>query len=106
MPFKMANGGSSSSIFLFSYARDQFRDFSRVNVPAEALPRAMLLESRLWSVKAAAANGRSFAVARPLAALDLQDMLIRPVQRYIKRQLEREIFNPVLKQGGFDPLKV
>jgi hypothetical protein len=33
-------------------------------------------------------------------------MLIKPVQRYIKRQVEREIFSPILRQSSFDPLKV
>lgn len=35
----------------------------------------------------------------------MQDMLIRPTQRYIKRQVEREIFSPILRQNGFDALK-
>jgi len=47
-----------------------------------------------------------FTEASARAALDLQDMLIRPVQRYIKRQVEREIFSPLLRQSGFDPLMV
>lgn len=46
-----------------------------------------------------------FTEASARAALDLQDMLIKPIQRYIKRQVEREIFNPVLRQSGFDPAK-
>jgi hypothetical protein len=46
-----------------------------------------------------------FTEASANAALDLQDMLIRPVQRYIKRQVEREIFKLVLQQSGFDPKK-
>ncbi len=32
-------------------------------------------------------------------------MLIKPVQRYMKRQVEREVFVPVLLQQGFNPLK-
>jgi len=32
-------------------------------------------------------------------------VLIRPVQRYIKRQVEREIFTPILTQAGLDPAK-
>ncbi len=32
-------------------------------------------------------------------------MLIKPVQRYVKRQVEREIFAPVLSQSGLDPVK-
>ena len=39
------------------------------------------------------------------AALDLQDMLIKPVQRYVKRRVERDIFVPILVQAGFDPVK-
>jgi hypothetical protein len=46
-----------------------------------------------------------FTEASARAALDLQDMLIRPTQRYIKRQVEREIFSPILRQNGFDALK-
>ncbi len=43
-----------------------------------------------------------FTEASAKAALDLQDMLIKPVQRYIKRQVEREIFAIVVAQAGFD----
>jgi hypothetical protein len=46
-----------------------------------------------------------FTEASARAALDLQDMLIRPVQRYIKRQVEREIFAVVAAQAGFDAVK-
>jgi hypothetical protein len=46
-----------------------------------------------------------FTEASARAALDLQDMLIDPVQRMVKRRVEREIFAVILKQGGFDPLK-
>jgi hypothetical protein len=44
-----------------------------------------------------------FTEASANAALELQNMLIKPIQRYIKRQVERDIFVPVLKQAGFDP---
>jgi len=37
-----------------------------------------------------------FTEAFAKAVLDLQSMLIKPIQRYIKRQVEREIFNVVL----------
>lgn len=43
-----------------------------------------------------------FTEASAKAALDLQDMLIKPVQRYIKRQVERDIFAPILLQAGFE----
>ncbi len=46
-----------------------------------------------------------FTEASARAALDLQDMLIDPVQRMVKRRVEREVFAVVLRQGGFDPLK-
>jgi len=46
-----------------------------------------------------------FTEASAQAALELQNMLIRPIQRYIKRQIEREIFNVALAQAGLDPLK-
>ena len=44
-----------------------------------------------------------FTEASARAALELQEMLIKPVQRYIKRQVERAIFAPVLLQAGFNP---
>jgi len=37
--------------------------------------------------------------------LDLQAILIRPIQRYIKRQVERELFDVVLWQSRIDPSK-
>ncbi len=43
-----------------------------------------------------------FTEASARAALDLQDMLIKPVQRYVKRQIEKEVFAPIVAQGGFD----
>ena len=46
-----------------------------------------------------------FTEASAKAALDLQDMLIKPVQRYIKRQVERELFLPIITQAGLDPVK-
>jgi hypothetical protein len=44
-----------------------------------------------------------FTEASANAALELQNMLIQPVQRYIKRQVEHELFDLVLKQAGLDP---
>lgn len=44
-----------------------------------------------------------FTEASAKAALELQDMLIKPIQRYIKRQVERDIFDVVLNQAGLDP---
>jgi hypothetical protein len=44
-----------------------------------------------------------FTEASANAALDLQDMLIKPVQRYIKRQVEREIFLLVLIYADKSP---
>jgi hypothetical protein len=38
-------------------------------------------------------------------AAQFQDLLIAPLQRYIKRRVEREIFDVVLAQAGFDPAK-
>jgi hypothetical protein len=46
-----------------------------------------------------------FTEASARAALDLQDMLIKPIQRYIKRQVEREIFAAILRQAGFNPFE-
>jgi hypothetical protein len=44
-----------------------------------------------------------FTEASANAALELQNMLIQPVQRYIKRHVERELFDAVLKQAGLNP---
>jgi len=46
-----------------------------------------------------------FTEASARAALDLQDMLIKPVQRYVKRQVEREMFMPIVAQAGLDSVK-
>ena len=46
-----------------------------------------------------------FTEASAKAALELQNMLIKPVQRYIKRQVEREILDAVLSQEGYDATK-
>lgn len=46
-----------------------------------------------------------FTEASAKAALDLQSMLVKPVQRYVKRQVERAIFDPILEQAGFDSVK-
>ncbi len=46
-----------------------------------------------------------FTEASARAALDLQDMLIKPVQRYVKRQVERELFSPIVAQAGLDAAK-
>jgi hypothetical protein len=46
-----------------------------------------------------------FTEASAKAALELQNMLIKPVQRYIKRQVEREIFSVVLAQAGLNAEK-
>ena len=44
-----------------------------------------------------------FTEASANAALNLQDILTKPIQRYIKRQVEKDIFNAVLTQSGFNP---
>ncbi len=46
-----------------------------------------------------------FTEASANAALELQNMLIRPVQRYIKRQVELELFDAVVAQAGLNPAK-
>lgn len=43
-----------------------------------------------------------FTEASAKAALELQGMLIKPIQRYIKRQVERDVFSVVLSQAGLD----
>ncbi|MCW4029510.1 MAG: hypothetical protein NWE92_07675 [Candidatus Bathyarchaeota archaeon] len=44
-----------------------------------------------------------FTEASANAALELQNMLIQPIQRYIKRQVERELFDTILLQAGLSP---
>jgi hypothetical protein len=46
-----------------------------------------------------------FTEASANAALELQNMLIQPIQRYIKRHVERELFDTVLLQAGLNPTK-
>jgi hypothetical protein len=46
-----------------------------------------------------------FTEASARAALELQDMLIDPVQRMVKRRVEREIFAVIVRQAGFDSAK-
>jgi len=46
-----------------------------------------------------------FTEASAKAALELQNMLIKPTQRYIKRQVEREVFDVVVAQASLDPAK-
>ena len=46
-----------------------------------------------------------FTEASANAALELQEMLVKPVQRYVKRQVEREIFAVVVAHAGFDAVK-
>jgi hypothetical protein len=43
-----------------------------------------------------------FTEASARAALDLQSMLIKPIQRYIKRQVERDLFDMVVEQAALD----
>ncbi len=44
-----------------------------------------------------------FTEASANAALELQNMLIQPIQRYIKRQVEGELFDAILLQAGLNP---
>ena len=46
-----------------------------------------------------------FTEASARAALELQDMLIDPVQRMVKRRVEREVFAVIVRQVGFDAVK-
>ena len=46
-----------------------------------------------------------FTEASARAALELQDMLIDPVQRMVKRRVEREVFAVIVAQAGFDVVK-
>ncbi|KPV64335.1 MAG: hypothetical protein AOA66_0295 [Candidatus Bathyarchaeota archaeon BA2] len=39
------------------------------------------------------------------AALEIAERKVMALQRFIKRTVEREIFQPIIKQGGFDPAK-
>ena len=44
-----------------------------------------------------------FTEASANAAKDLQDLLIKPIQRDIKRTVESFVFAPVVKASGVDP---
>jgi hypothetical protein len=46
-----------------------------------------------------------FTEASARSALELQDMLVDPMQRMVKRRVEREIFTPIIQQAGYDPVK-
>lgn len=46
-----------------------------------------------------------FTEASANAALELQELLIQPTQRDIKRTVESELFEPAVKNAGFDPVK-
>jgi hypothetical protein len=46
-----------------------------------------------------------FTEASAKAALDLQEMLVKPIQRYVKRQVEKDIFSVVLAQAGLESKK-
>ncbi|MEM2107833.1 MAG: hypothetical protein QXL10_00915 [Candidatus Bathyarchaeia archaeon] len=46
-----------------------------------------------------------FTEASANAALELQDMLVKPVQRDFKRTVEGDLFDWVLADAGFDPVK-
>ncbi len=46
-----------------------------------------------------------FTEASANAALQLQELLIKPTQRDIKRIVESELFEPVIQKGGFDQAK-
>jgi len=44
-----------------------------------------------------------FTEASAKAAIEIAERKVMALQRFIKRIVEREIFTPVLEQGGFDP---
>jgi len=46
-----------------------------------------------------------FTEASARAALEIAERKVMAIQRFIKRTVEREIFQPVIKQAGFDPVK-
>jgi hypothetical protein len=46
-----------------------------------------------------------FTEASAKAALDLQNMLVKPIQRYVKRQVEHDVFDVVLAQAGLNPVE-
>ncbi len=47
-----------------------------------------------------------FTEASAKAASKLQNMLIDPIQRMVKRRVESEIFAPIIMQAGYDSSKV
>jgi len=46
-----------------------------------------------------------FTEASANAAVEVADRLIMPLQRLIKRVVERNVFDPLIMQAGFDPAK-
>jgi hypothetical protein len=46
-----------------------------------------------------------FTEASARAALEIAERKVKALQRFIKRTCEREIFNPLIRQAGFDPKK-
>jgi len=46
-----------------------------------------------------------FFYASITAAKDLQNLLIKPIQRDIKRTVEEAIFVPAIRKTGFDPVR-
>ncbi|MEM3463624.1 MAG: hypothetical protein QXL91_02050, partial [Candidatus Bathyarchaeia archaeon] len=46
-----------------------------------------------------------YTEASAKVAKEFGDAIVKPIQRYIKRTVEREIFKPLLEQAGFDPEK-
>jgi hypothetical protein len=46
-----------------------------------------------------------FTEASARAALEIAERKVMALQRFIKRTCEREIFNPLIRQAGFDPKK-
>ena len=46
-----------------------------------------------------------FTEASARAALEIAERKVLALQRFIKRTCEREVFNPLIRQAGFDPKK-
>jgi len=37
--------------------------------------------------------------------MDMGELIVNAIQRFIKRQVEKEFFRPVIKQAGLDPIQ-
>jgi len=46
-----------------------------------------------------------FTEASARAAMDMGELIVNAIQRFIKRKIEKEFFKPVIRQAGLDPVQ-